>query len=222
MKEETVNRRGHLMALLLVAVVGITASMPAVGEPTFGSADALPEPDLHLTDRLRDVDVYGISRLRQTQWEDILEVSVYLTDLSLIFVVRTSGELPQASNLLRSGLLLIFLDMDGEPGHVPFSPYLFDITAVRRAGYEFAIGQRGPVGLRRVSTMSTATTTAWVEIEHWRDEDVDYFEVAWEDLGGRPNREIAFFVFTARVSRGGLEVVMDRAPNNRPGHIPAP
>lgn len=216
------TRTNLLILLLLVTTAGIALAFPAWGEPTYGSVEALPEPDLQFTDRVRDVDVYGISRLRHTQWEDILEVRVYLTEASLIFVVRTSGEVPPASNLLHSGLLLIFLDVDGEPGHVPFSPYLFDLTAVRRAGYEFAIGQRGPIGLRRVSTMRSAASTAWVEIEFWRDDDIDYFEVAWENLGGRPAHEMAFFVFTARVSRGGLEVVMDRAPNNRPERIPAP
>ncbi|UCF10894.1 MAG: hypothetical protein JSW65_04235, partial [Candidatus Bipolaricaulota bacterium] len=115
----------------------------------------------------------------------------------------------------------VFVDVDGKPGRVPFSPYLFTLTAVQRAGYEFAIGQRGPIGLRRVTTMR-GVTAARTEIEHWRDDTIDYFEVSWDALGGRPEGAISFFVFTAAVRRDGLEVVMDRAPNNRPEEISAP
>jgi hypothetical protein len=193
-------------------------AVPGVAEPTYGDVASLPEPDLVLTDRLRDVDVYGGARLPHTDWEDLLEIQVFLTDRSLIFLVRTSGELPAASNLLHSGLLLVFVDVDGAPGQVPFSPYLFDLDAVRKAGYEFAIGQNGPIGLRRVSTLGGATAP-YSPIEHWRDDAIDYFEVAWEQLGGRPDHPISFFVFTARVRRGGFEVILDRAPNNRPETI---
>jgi len=215
------TRNATLLSLTMIGLALTVCGLSTSAEPTYGGLDVLPEPDVLLTDRLRDIDVYGGSRLRLTDWEDILEVRVYVTEVSLIFVVRTSGELPMASNLLRSGLLLVFVDMDGAPGYLPFSPYLFDLDAVDRAGYEFGIGQNGPVGLRRVSTMGGATSP-YTSIEHWRDGSTDYFEVGWDRLGGRPDHAISFFVFTARVSRNGLVVYMDRAPNNRPESIPLP
>jgi len=213
----------HHRRLLVVAAIVLAASVAAAtiasATPTYATADELPAPETVLRDRLRDVDVYGMARLPHTDWEDILEVRAYTTSASLIFVVLTSGELPQASSLLHSGTLLVLIDLDGDPGHVSFSPYTFGPEPIRRAGYEFALGQNGAMGLWRATSVGRSISVA-SPIEHWRDEGLLYLEVSWEDLGGRPAGEIAFFLFTARFVRSTVTVVMDRAPNGGAAYVP--
>jgi len=190
-------RRLQGILAAVVATVLLGASAAAV---TYESVDQLPEPDLVLTDRMGDL-VYGSAG----SWEDIREVWVFVEEAFLAFAITCRGSAP------RGGMLFVLLDMDGNAGPISTRGGV-NRDDVRRAGYEFELGLvHDDEGLYRVRD---GTPRSVATVGHWSERGTAYYEVAWEDLGGRPEGTIDFMVLTFGTGH-------DVAPNHGSAEIPA-
>jgi hypothetical protein len=106
--------------------------------------------------------------------------------------------------------LLVVLDVDG-PGASMGSSLMQPLKAYA-AGYDYALGYGwGSLGL--FTARNSLEWPADRRVSHWKSGRTVYFEVSWEQLGGRPE-SIAFLVVSS------VGVVQDLAPNLGVGEIP--
>jgi len=200
-----------LLAVLLIAgVAGVAA--------TYESVDELPEPIAVIEDGAYDLDRIGGGPTARGGWQDLLEVQVFATEETLIFVVFGNGAmLPPPAGKSTHPMLFVLLDVDGLGGYLRLRDAADWDTADRR-GYDYLIGYYGgDNGLRRLTGSRFGSS---LPIDFWYSEDAAYFEVTWDLIGGRPDHPISFLVYTEDLASaiGGV-LTRDMAPEGTPGSI---
>jgi hypothetical protein len=201
-----------LAALLLVATLGSAATYESLAE--------LPaEPAMLIEDHKYDLTEFDGGSTAVTGWQDLLEVKVYLTDETLIFVITGNGPmLPPPGGRAVHPQLFVLLDVDGDGGPMGLDD-MQDWSAARIRGYDVLIGYYGGnVGLRRVTGSQFGSS---LPVMQWREENSLYLEVAWSLLGGYPEMPLGFMVFAEDDPKHpAREITRDQAPNGYPGQIP--
>ena len=159
-----------------LVLVLATLSVGGMGATTYDGLDELPEPDLVVSDRTGDA-VYLCGASAPRGWYDLKEIEVFITDDGIAFAVFCHGSVPSDK------VLFIFLDVDGHVGSVGRAGVTLE--RVISAGYEYAIGiHGGQVGVFDMSY--TFPQRCDPNLEWWKERQAAYFEVTWDQIGGRP------------------------------------
>jgi hypothetical protein len=159
---------------LLVVLIGLSLG---VGAATYDSVDELPEPDLVVTDQSGDAQYWFTAIDAPRGWYDIREVQAFITGDGIAVAVTCNGS-PSSDDLL-----VVLIDVDGSARSVGMGePYLVKFA---RAGYDYALGHVG----RETGIFTASAGMRWTRnpnLEWWREGQVAYFEVTWDQIGGRP------------------------------------
>ena len=200
-----------LSAVLLMGTVGLAATYESLAE--------LPEPNMVIKDHKFDLTEFDGGSTAVTGWQDLLEVQVFVTEETLIFVITGNGPmLPPPGGRAEHPMLFVLLDIDGDGGRMSLDDML-DWSMGRVRGYDVLIGYYGGnVGLRRITGSVFGSS---LPVQHWREENSLYLEVRWSLLGGFPESPIPFLVFAEDDPKHPLrEITRDMAPDGYPGQVP--
>lgn len=168
-----------------LVLVLATLTVGAMGAATYNGLDELPEPDLVVSDRTGDA-VYSCAASAPIGWYDLKEIEVFITDDGIAFAVFCHGSVPSDK------VLFIFLDVDGQVGSVGRAGVTLERAIT--AGYEYAIGiHGGQVGVFDMSY--TFPQRCDPDLEWWKERQAAYFEVTWDQIGGRPEA-VSLLAFT--------------------------
>jgi hypothetical protein len=205
-----------MVSVLTASIVLVGSHFAHAAGTTYTGVDLLPEPTLTINDRAMDAEYVMGSGPSVGGWSDIKQVQLFLTETGLAFAVFTGGRIPPPG---QDALLILGLDIDGPGGSVGQGP--LNGTRIPGAGYDFLIGSFfGELGVFRVTNSDFWPKVA--DIGHWREGDVAYFEVAWDDLGGAPSVEAIGFLVAAERSDPTRGSYQDRAPSRGSGLIEIP
>ena len=200
-----------LASLLVVGVMGAAA--------TYESLDELPEPDMVFEDNKFDLTKTSGRGTAEIGWQDILEVQIYTTEESLIFVIVGNGPMPPPPRGLGlHPMLFVLLDVEQRGSHVQIED-VQNWTLMTAKGYDFLIGYYGSgVGIRSVRGSKLGSP---VPIDHWRSENTVYFEIPWTRIG-IPETVLGFLVYSENLPHNlALEITRDLAPDGYPALIGA-
>jgi len=188
----------NLTRLVPLVLFSLTLSISGIAAATYDSVDELPEPDLVVLDRIRDA-LYTTCGDAPMGWYDLEQIECFLTGDGIAFAVFCKGTVPP------NHMLLILLDVDGQVGSVGRRGVTLE--RVVSAGYEYAIGiYHGQVAVFDVSL--SFPTGYDSDLESWKDGHVAYFEVTWDQVGGRPEA-VSVLAFAVDENSGAA----DHAPN---------
>jgi len=178
---------------MVMVLAGLSFSL---GAATYETVEDLPEPDIVISDSIGDAEIFGGGQGAPIGWYDLREIHGFITDEGVAFAVYCSGNIPSDM------ILLVFMDVDGRGGAIGRGT--LDRSRIRNAGYDYALGILVDSGIFTIGTGHDWNRDR--EIEQWIDDRVAYFEVTWEQIGGRPE-EIALLIAAERAP------YQDRAPD---------
>lgn len=182
------------MWMLVVALLAGLAF--SAGAATYETVEDLPEPGIVILDSVGDAEDFAWDRGAPIGWYDLREIHGYITEQGVAFAVFCNG------NILSDSVLLVLMDVDGRGGAIGRGT--LNRNKILTAGYDYALGILGDSGLFTVGTAYEWNRDR--EIEQWIDGRVAYFEVTWEQIGGRPE-EIALLIAAEQAP------YQDRAPD---------
>ena len=182
---------------LMTVLVGLSLGL---GAATYNSVDELPIPDIVISDRSGDAVDWVCGGNAPRGWYDLREIQGFITNDGIAFAVFCSGNIPSSDN----GILLVVIDVDGRGGSFgrggPTNARMFGV------GYDYGVGPDGLWLIRSDNIdLQPDDTGSWV------DGRVAYFEVSWDQLGGRPESVAVHAISLALAP----SPIWDIAPNQR-------
>lgn len=184
-----------------VPLVMILAGLSfGVGAATYNRVEELPTPDLVISDPSGDATSWSGGSVPRG-WYDLREVRGFITDDGIAFAVFCNGNIPT----LDAGILFVAIDVDGRGGS--FGRGGLTNTRIFGAGYDYGLSLQGLV-LIRPTVVDVRLNS---HLESWRDGRVVYFEVSWDQIGGRPE-SVAVHAFSVGLNAGPA---WDLAPDHR-------
>lgn len=168
--------------LMVVASAGLSLGAEAV---TYSTVDELPEPDFIVSDRLGDARYHDDETRGRTGWFDLREIQGFVTDDGIAFAVFGNGNMPIDERLV------VIIDVDGRAGCIGAGWATLD--RLISAGYDYELGASwGDVGISELSAglFNRPPGLLWMNqdphVGWWKETHVIYFEVSWDQLGGKP------------------------------------